>query len=59
MEKARLLIFYDETGTTLMPPPAGFKGVKCATLDLPNGLEGKDIYQIAKRLTELLLEQCD
>ena len=35
------------------------KGIKCATLEVRSGLEGKDIYQIAKKLAEILLEQCD
>jgi hypothetical protein len=32
-------------------------GVKEATLSIQENLEGNDIYQIAKKLAELLLEQ--
>jgi hypothetical protein len=32
-------------------------GIKEASLSIPEGLDGKDIYQIARKLAELLLEQ--
>ena len=32
-------------------------GIKEARLSIPEGLDGKDIYQIARKLAELLLEQ--
>lgn len=53
---ARLTIVYD----TLEPPlrvDAPPDSVKSAQLSVPDDLEGRDIYEIARRLAELLLEQ--
>lgn len=33
--------------------------IKQALMDLPDGLSGRDVYEIARRLAELLLEQLD
>jgi len=33
------------------------KGIKEATLSIPEDLEGNDIYALARKLSELLLEQ--
>lgn len=34
------------------------KGILEATLSIPEDLEGNDIYALARKLAELLLEQC-
>lgn len=52
---ARLHIIYDplEPGLITRLPPT----VKAAVLPIPDDLAGRDIYEIARKLAELLLEQ--
>lgn len=54
---AQLTIVYD----TMEPPltltgPQG-DGIKIATLPISDDLNGVDVYEVARRLAELLLEQ--
>lgn len=53
---ARLHIIYDplEPGLQVAHLPAS---IKSAVLPIPDDLEGRDIYEIARKLAELMLEQ--
>lgn len=52
---ARLYILFDKQGR-IEPLPADAR-IPQAMIELPEGLEGRDVYEIARRLAELLLEQ--
>ena len=55
----RLMLAYDPSGT-LMPIPeetALKRGVRTACIDLAADLGDRDLYEVARRLAELLLEQ--
>ena len=54
---ANLLVTYDPYGRTIGHPRAEEAGLKQAILSLPDGLEGQDICEVARKLAELLLEQ--
>jgi hypothetical protein len=56
---ARLLLLYDPTGALEGMPTemVAFLGAKQARLDVPDDLSDVDIYEIARSLAELLLEQ--
>lgn len=56
---ARLIVCYDIKGDlNLVPRELATKlGLKQAALDVPDGIEGKDIYRLARQVAELLLEQ--
>lgn len=56
---ARVIIVFDPDGR-LGPVPedeAHATRIKQAMLDLPDDLADRDIYEIARKLAELLLEQ--
>jgi len=55
---ARLHVIYDPSDRveSILPPEIG---AKVAQVSLADGLEGRDIYEVARRLAELLLEQID
>ena len=54
-----LLIIYDadDKVTGFSPEARKQLGIKEARLSIPQDLDGKDIYAIARKLAELLLEQ--
>lgn len=52
-----LHVVYDPTDRLRIDPPALGQGVKVASVPIANDLEGQDIYHVARRLAELLLEQ--
>ncbi len=56
---ARLMVIYDPNDRISGLPPDTLKhlGVKEAVLSIPEDLEGNDIYALARKLSELLLEQ--
>ena len=56
---ARLIVVFDPNDRISGIPVEEMKrlGVKEASLSIPENLEGNDIYAIAKKLSELLLEQ--
>jgi len=55
---ARLLIAYDpDERITLCPPEYKRGRIKEAVLDISNDIEASDIYTLARKLAELLLEQ--
>lgn len=56
---ARLLIIYSPDGRLDPAAPEFVEGLrlKQAMLDIPGDLANRDIYEIARRLAELLLEQ--
>ena len=58
---SQLTIVYDESEPPLwmIPPDDPGLRVRVATLPVANGLEGKDIYEIARKLAELMLEAID
>jgi hypothetical protein len=58
-EVPKLMVIYDPTDRLSGLPAEERKrwSVQEATLSLPEGLEGKDIYALARKLAELLLEQ--
>ena len=53
----RLLILYDPDGNVKVHPDGGNPAWQYASLDLAEGWENKDIYEIARKLSEMLLEQ--
>lgn len=55
----KLMIVYDPDDriSGLTPDMRKHLCVSEATLSVPEGLEGKDIYTIARKLAELLVEQ--
>lgn len=55
---ARLLVAYDPTGR-LDPAPETVRELRLrqAMLDLPDNLDSTDIYALARKLAEMLLEQ--
>lgn len=52
---ARLLIVYDPSGQLHGPIPE--LEVKSAALDIRDDIDNQDIYALAKKLAEMLLEQ--
>ncbi len=55
---SQLYIIYDPTNTLILTSDiVKALGLKEAMLSIPNDLENNDIYTIAKKLAELLLEQ--
>lgn len=55
---SRIIVIYDSRGDMqCVPSDRAPRGLKQAMLDIPDDLEGKDIYQIARKLAEMLLEQ--
>jgi len=57
---ARLLIIYDGTATVLPIPEDRIPDdvtVRQATLDIADDIDKVDIYEIARKLAEMLLEQ--
>jgi hypothetical protein len=55
----KLHVVYDPNDKIAMDPAAAeLFGHKVAVLDIPKDLESVDIYNLARRLAELLLEQC-
>jgi hypothetical protein len=55
---ARLLIIYDpDERVTCCPPEYKRGNLKEAVLDISNDIESQDIYNLARKLAELLLEQ--
>lgn len=52
-----LHILYDPTDRLEIEPELVRLGVKVARLPIPDDLEGRDIYEVARKLAELLLEQ--
>lgn len=53
-----LHVVYDPKDNIIMSPDAAKQfGHKVATLSVPNDLKTVDIYNLARRLAELLLEQ--
>jgi hypothetical protein len=59
MAVSKLLLIYDPTDRVTGMPICEMKdlGIKEARLSIPDDLEGHDIYTIAKKLAEMLLEQ--
>ena len=55
----KLIVIYDPIDRIQGPNTdwARDMGIKDASLSLPEGLENKDIYSLARKLAELLLEQ--
>lgn len=54
----KLQIIYDPLDRIYYDPAVIEAGnLKLAVLSIPKDLEGKDIYALARRLAELLLEQ--
>jgi hypothetical protein len=54
----KLHIVYDPQDKIAMDPAAAkMFGHKVAVLDIPENVKSVDIYHLAKRLAELLLEQ--
>lgn len=55
----KLMVIYDPMDVVSGLPPElrRDKDIKEATLSIPDGLEGNDIYSLARKLSELLLEQ--
>jgi hypothetical protein len=54
----KLHVVYDPKDLIAMDPQACLKyGHKVAVLDVPEDLRSVDIYNLARRLAELLLEQ--
>lgn len=60
-ETSRLVVIYDPEARLILPSGSDMGGyppsLKCAALDVPSDLAGRDIYEVARRLAELLLEQ--
>lgn len=57
---AQLHIIYDELEPPLQCfPGGGPQTVRIAQLPLADGLKDKDLYDVARRLAELLLEQIE
>lgn len=55
-----LFIIWDPDGCRVKMPPEEYvakTGILHARLDLPDGIDGRDRYEVARRLAELLLEQ--
>ena len=56
----KLHVVYDPKDIIAMDPQACVKyGHKVAVLDVPADIRSVDIYHLARRLAELLLEQLD
>ena len=54
----KLHVVYDPNNMIVMDPAAQQQfGHKIAVLDIPQDLSSVDIYNLARRLAELLLEQ--
>lgn len=54
----RLTVVYDKSGKCQLSGDAmKYFKLKTASLDIADDLEGRDIYEIARKLAELLLEQ--
>lgn len=56
---ARLLVVFDPTGK-LQGMPADAReslGIKEAALDIADNLADRDVYELSRKLAELLLEQ--
>ena len=58
-KNARLMVIFDPTGEIEPAHPIAMRdrGLRHAILDLPADLDGVDIYDRARKLAELLLEQ--
>jgi len=56
MGHPRIIVWYDPHGR-IAPMREGPPEIKQALLDIPEDVEGRDIYEIARKLAELLLEQ--
>lgn len=61
---ARLMIVFDPAEIMSLGAPDTMSalkraGIREASLTVPDNLEGKDIYEIARKLGELLLEQIE
>jgi hypothetical protein len=54
---ANLFIVYDPTGKLRLPPAERSFDFKHAMITIPEGADNMDVYQLARRLAELLLEQ--
>lgn len=55
---AKLHVVYDPKDNIMMDPEAAKRfGHKVAMLSIPDDLEYVDVYHLARRLAELLLEQ--
>lgn len=54
----KLVIIYDPSGMTgVHPEQFRTQGMLTAEMTLKNGLRHRDVYEIARRLAELMLEQ--
>lgn len=55
---AKLHVIFDPNDKVMMMPDANAAfGFKFAVLDIPKDVKSVDIYNLARRLAELLLEQ--
>lgn len=55
---ARLLVVYDPDERVTVCPPEYKRGrIKEAVLDIHDDIENTDIYNLARKLAEMLLEQ--
>jgi hypothetical protein len=55
---SKLLIFYDPADQIIVPRDVReHTDIKVAEVPLADGIEGRDIYEIARKLAGLLLEQ--
>ena len=57
MPDARLIVVYDTSGSVTVGPMDS--RAKVAFLDLKDGLKDRDVYMLAQKLAEMLLEQLD
>ena len=56
---ALLHILYDARELVVLAPEMKSAGIRHAVLPVPDKLEGRDIYEVARKLAELLLEQIE
>lgn len=56
---ARLIVIFDPDARVELPPAGDHctRNLRCSLLDIADDLGDRDIYEIARRLAELLLEQ--